>query len=279
MVVSWQRGFFTVTVAGLLCTISASVWLATVIGQEVDAVQAHDMPRLWTVAWTLLAAVAMLVAAQGAVRYSRILLGARIANRLRAETLEQLLAAPLAVHDRQKTGDLQTRLNTDIEVVKTAVTWRLTDLLRDPLLLIACLVYLWILNPLLGVVLAMLGVFLYGVNRVYQKPLYTRAKSVRETESALMQEGLETIQGVLPIQAWQAEGRVAKRYRGALERYYAVARQQAVTYNHLWTLTYWIGQFTFTAVLGLGSWLILHRHLAIGTLMVETQLMNYLMGP
>jgi ABC-type multidrug transport system fused ATPase/permease subunit len=278
-VVRQQWVLFGLTFIALALSVGLQLALAGVFGNSFTALAAHQPGQL-TRDILLFALLGFLMPVVSmAATYGRFLLATRITIRLRGDLMERIVYAPIGVHDRQLSGDLQTRLSTDMGVIWETVHHHVLNLLQDPLYLIGSLLYLWILSPTLALILFPLGPLLYVANVLWQKPLYDRSRTTRETNSRLAQLGLDIMKGILSIQALRAERELLSRYRDVLKDLYRVHSREWHGLTSLWMVTGWLGWIPFVAIMAVGGRLFLAGQITIGTLVVVIQVMNMFTAP
>ena len=81
----------------------------------------------------------------------------RLALRMRADYFENIINKDIGFFDERRTGDLLSRLNTDIDVIQQALSSNASMLIRAVIVIIGCLVLMFYLSPALtGVFIALM---------------------------------------------------------------------------------------------------------------------------
>jgi ABC-type multidrug transport system fused ATPase/permease subunit len=102
----------------------------------------------------------------------------QIAKNLRGTFYEKMLKKDISFYDDRKTGDLVSRLNSDIQVIQDSLSTNISMFVRSVLFIVACLIILIIISPILmgttcaGVVVVLVFAFFYaGRMRQLQKDI------------------------------------------------------------------------------------------------------------
>ena len=274
-----DRLLFAVVVGMGLLSVALSIILNVLFGRLFAALEAHA----WLEILGTVAAFAAVDLVGGPLttgrNYARTLFANRFGNRLRAGLLDRVMTASASTHDWVQTGDLETRLTNDIRQVANAGAEALPSLIENPIMLAAAVVYLWILSPALALVVGPLGFVLYLINLPWQRRLYDQARAVRETESHMNQLALDSLQGIVSVQALQVETAFARRYRSILQQYLGVYRRQITSEGGLDAVMGALGFVPFVVVLLLGGYLVVTHKMGIPAFMVASNLVNFVAQP
>ena len=184
-----------------------SSWLARLL-------PAH---RLRDDAWFVPALLVGLALVKGGAYFGQFFLvgmaGQRVASRLRSRLLSALVEAGPAFLASQRTGDLLTRLSSDVGAVELGVTYALAAYVRDTLTALVlfglCLVLDWRLSLLaFGLLPLTVGPLVRLARR-----LLKATRRVQARQSDLGQSLAEGLQGLRLVQVDGLEGRETDRFR------------------------------------------------------------------
>lgn len=221
---------------------------------------------------------------QGLLSYSKEVflsaMGQRVAFALRSALFAHIQRLPLAFHDRQRTGDLITRVTSDVTKVQELVTDDLlvggiTNVLQLAGMMIVMLVIDWKLG-----LIAMLSVpMLLLTTRYFRKRIRAEEQQVRSREGDITSMAQETISSIRVVKAFGREQFESERFEeqsGAmLEAGLKVARLEA---RFSWVLNI-VTAVSLAAMIGFGAYEVLVGALSVGTLVVFAQYMHDLQGP
>lgn len=168
-------------------------------------------------AWLLPAVVLAIGALRGSSYFGQFWLmaeiGQRVASRLRRRILAALVRAGPAFLSRRQTGDLLSRLSSDVSAVEMAVTYAVAAYVRDTLsaalLLALCVTLDW---RLALVAFGLLPLTLVPLVRLARRLLHL-ARSAQRGQGELGQSFAEDLQGLRLIQVDGLEAREEERFR------------------------------------------------------------------
>ncbi len=166
----------------------------------------------------LLGAVALALAASSALRYFFVTkLGERIVADLRKATYAHILTLDPAFFLRTRTGEVLSRLTTDIQIVESLMSTSVSVALRNLLTLIGALILLvWVSAKLTGLVLVLFPFVL--------APLFLFGRRVRKLTASTQDQFAqaigtagETLDALETVQAFGREDAAAARFGESVE--------------------------------------------------------------
>ncbi|HLF74291.1 MAG TPA: ABC transporter ATP-binding protein, partial [Anaerolineales bacterium] len=236
----------------------------------------------------LIAAIAGSIVAiavlQGLLSYSKEVflsaMGQRVAFALRSALFAHIQRLPLAFHDQQRTGDLITRVTSDVTKVQELVT---DDLLvggvTNVLQLAGMLAVMLVIDWKLGLIAALSAPMLFLTTWYFRKRIRAQEQQVRSREGDITSLAQETISSIRVVKAFGREQFEAERFEeqsGAmLEAGIKVARLEA---RFSWVLNI-VTAASLAALVGFGAYEVLLGALSVGTLVVFIQYMRDLQSP
>jgi len=168
---------------------------------------------------------------QGVVSYVRVLLFARMSEKgiadLRIALYEKLITLPIVFYEKNRVGELMSRLTADVERLYSAFSITIAEFLRQVLLLVVGLLTLAIYTPDLALVMLLTfpvavicGIFFGKWVRDLSKK---RQEALADTNVILN----ETMQTVSVVKAFTSELFESKRYESANDRMVKIAMKFA----------------------------------------------------
>ncbi len=198
-------------------------------------------------------------------RHLQLLLSHRVTLDLRTRIAQQLLTLDLACFQRRRTGDLMSRVTTDLTEVRASLD-SLAILATRPITLLAAgaaVVAIDARLAALGLVVAAPAV--WTLSREY-RGIRRRSKAVRDERADLASSMVQFLSAVPAVKAFGAEAQEARRFSGESERLMGLlagaARGQSRV-QPLVTLTSGLGGL---AVLLLGGRWVIEGRLSVGDL-------------
>lgn len=131
---------------------------------------------------------------------------------LRKKMYDKILELPLSYFSEQKKGDIMTRMSADVVEIEWSIMNSLISLMRDPLLIIAYLVMMFIFSPQLTLfAFILLPVSAFIIARI-GRSLKRASFSGQKILSDLMIIIEETLGGMRVVKAFQAEEPLRKKF-------------------------------------------------------------------
>ncbi|WP_304167600.1 ABC transporter transmembrane domain-containing protein [Phenylobacterium aquaticum] len=203
----------------LLTATASTLGLSAAVRLLVDHLTSAKANPQSVDAWfILLGAVAVALALSSALRYFFVTkLGERIVADLRKATYAHILTLDPAFFLATKTGEVLSRLTTDIQIVESLLSTSVSMALRNFLTLIGALIMLMVVSPhLTGLVLLIFPVVL--------APLFLFGRQVRKLTASTQDQFAkavghagETLDALEIVQAFGREASGAARFGEAVE--------------------------------------------------------------
>ncbi|KAH3903334.1 ATP-binding cassette permease MDL2 SCDLUD_000960 [Saccharomycodes ludwigii] len=217
---------------------------------------------LWVVAGALIIGQA---ASFGRVVLLRIL-GEKLVARLRANVMKKTLHQDAEFFDRNKVGDLISRLSSDAYVVSRSMTQNISDGCKAVICGgVGIGMMLNISTSLSGALFIFAPILLFGAS-LYGKRIRIISKKLQESTGNLTRVAEEQLSGVKTIQSFVAEGKELHRYDKSIRQVFHVGRTEAFTNATFFSSTNMLADISFLIVLAYGSHLVLQGGLTIGDL-------------
>jgi ATP-binding cassette subfamily B protein len=216
------------TILGLtFLLLSAGALLAMTAGPQMVmavVIKPHNRVELQHVFWGLVGMAAILAVTTGLRLYFTYKLGERVIADLRQDVFRHILCLDIAKFRNLKTGEVLSRLTTDMTIVENTVGAILPGALRNALTLAGAIAWMVLLSPnITGLILVLIPLLLtplFLVGRRIQR-LSVRAQDRFAEAVGHAGEGLEAID---TVQAFGQEELVAARFDAAIERAFLASR-------------------------------------------------------
>ena len=196
----------------------ASLMLPAASGQLIDGGFVDGNAIKINSAFLLLFATALLLALAGAARYVlSALLGERVVTSLRDRLYSHLLGLDASFHDNNRSGELISRLTSDIELLRYVLMFSVSGLLTGATITIGAITMLFITSPqlafyvLIAIPLAVLPSILGG------RRLRTLARAGQDRIADANAVASETLSAVRTVQAHVREPHERTRFVIALD--------------------------------------------------------------
>ncbi|GMA40175.1 ABC transporter ATP-binding protein [Mobilicoccus caccae] len=165
------------------------------------------------VAVVLIAALRAGAAYLSTVAFANV--GAQVTTRLRAHVHQRLLGANLSFHHRMRSGDLVTRVVTDVGRVQEAGVTAGLPMLANLLTVVGMIVVVLVLDPILAlVVLCVLPLILVS-GRFAGSKITSASREQRKREGELAGDAGEAFAAVQTVQTYELGGHLGSRFVNA----------------------------------------------------------------
>ncbi|MFC3501253.1 ABC transporter ATP-binding protein [Micromonospora krabiensis] len=202
-------------VAGLAAT-AASIAVPLVVQRVVDGPVAHDDPagllRLGGLALLLGLAEAVLIFLRRWVQSSSAV-GMEAA--LRADVYAHLQRLPASFHDRWQSGQLLSRITSDLSVIRRFLSFGLFFLVLNLATYAVVVVLLIRLHPALGLLVAASAVPLLLISRRFARHYHAASRRMQDQQGDVATLVEETAQGLRTMKAYGRGPELAGRFAGA----------------------------------------------------------------
>lgn len=174
--------------------------------------------------------------------------GERVVTDLRRRIYDHLVRLDLAFFARTRTGDVTSRLTSDVGAVRSAVTSSLVELVTQSLSLVGSVALMVTLNARLSVAIFAVVPFVALLSRWVGVRVRTLSRGVQDALAGATAHAEEAISGIRSVQSFGREPHESARYGAASEHVFEVARRSALLTNVFWTV---VGTLFLASLVGI----------------------------
>ncbi len=176
---------------------------------------------------------------------------------------DKILRLPMGFFTSERKGDVMARMTGDVAEIENSIMSSLDMLFKNPVMIIVCLATMifisWQLTVFVLVLLPIAGLLMGNVG----KRLKRKSLEAQNQWGVLMSTIEETLGGLRIIKAFNAEGRMRRRFDGENQEFFnlsnRVARRQALAHP----MSEFLGTLTISIVLWFGGILIINGQSSI----------------
>lgn len=258
--------------AGLTVLIVSNLLLLSFpffMGKLVDAASGKDnwiIRGIDTIALTLVAILFL----QALMSFLRVWFFAQVSEKsmadIRYKVYHSMLQLPITFFDKRRTGELISRITTDVAMLQETFSISLAELIRQITTLIIGIAIIFIRMPQLSIF--MLSIFPLVIIVAYFFGRYIRKLSGK-TQDSLANANIvveETIQAINTVKAFTSEWFESKRYRGSMDEVVKIALKAATARGAFISFIIFVLFGAFVAVIWYGAHLVQQGTLDIGDL-------------
>jgi len=229
-----------------------------------------------------MAAIALVSAAAMGIRfYLFMLAGERVITRLRKDLYGAIIEQEVAFFDKERTGDLMSRLASDTATIQGSVSANISFGLRNLIQLIGGVALLIYTSPRLTLlILAVVPAIAIGAV-AYGRRIRRLSRKVQDAIAEGQAIAEESIAGVRTVRAFAAEEAEVGRYGGAIDRALALARKRILFSSLFMAATTFAGYASAALVFWYGGKLVARGEMSAGDLtsfLVYTLLVGFALG-
>ncbi|HEY9900552.1 MAG TPA: ABC transporter ATP-binding protein [Pantanalinema sp.] len=202
-----------------------------------------------------------------------------VAYRLREDLFEKIQRLSFSYYDRTETGQLLTRLTSDVEQVRSFAGAGILQLANAGLMLVASVVLLLFLNWQLTLVTLVTLLPIFFLMATFVKrigPLFGRIQHQLGALNTLLQESLG---GLRVVRAYGREADRLARYGATNQALQdlGIASIRAVANNFPFIML--VANCATLAIIGFGGWQTIHGTLTVGQLLAFNNYLGFLLMP
>ncbi len=234
------------------------------VGLFTDRISSKKYEDVYTLCWQLILinlGASLCVFFRGSIFN---LLSERVAKGLRRDLYASIMNKDVEFFDSRKTGDLLSRLGSDIAVVQEGLTTNISMLIRSVVFVIASLVIVFIISWELTLVMiaSIIPVMVFGVN--FGRAMKRMQEIIQDEKAKISNQAEETFSNVRTVKAFATEIEEIARYEKGNQAVYHQGYLKAVWYGFF---NFFANFFVFgsmAAIFGVGAKLCSEGKLSIG---------------
>ncbi|KAJ1895283.1 ATP-binding cassette permease mdl1, partial [Kickxella alabastrina] len=190
--------------------------------------------------------------------------GERMIARLRRDIFDRVMHQDMNFFDRNRTGDLVSRLSTDTSIVSKSITNNVSDGLRASISAVAGIAMMLYVSPkLTGIMLGIVPpIALWAV--LYGKYIKRLSKQTQEAVGDLTKVSEERIGNVRTVQAFSREDQEVQRYDVEVQKIFGLAKKEAIASGLFFGGNGLAGNLAILAFLGFGGRMVMTGEISIG---------------
>ena len=276
----WRRALlvFTCMVAAAALNLSLPWFIRRVVD---EAIPQGNVKLLWLYCAAMIAGPALAGLVEVVQKYGAEVIGQQVMLDLRVALYRQFHAMPFAFFAKQRPGEAVSHVLNDVQGVGGAVSGTLVDVAQNLIVLASTAAFVFVLDWRLALVaLAFLPLFIVPTRRVGQaRKQLKRTVQVRISElTGILTETL-SVSGALLVKVFGGEETEIQRFRNKAGEIKQLSLQQSLVGRWFQLL---LGLFEAVGpamVFALGGYLVIHGHIALGTVVAFVTVLKRLYGP
>lgn len=264
------------SLAMLLLTLSAAIIMSLpkVTGLILDATKNFtDLDNITLYGFSLdhfLYIMGGLLFLSTAATFTRIILmriiGENLVSRLRSNFMKKIYLQDMSFYDKNKVGDLISRLSSDAYVVSKSITQNASDGIKHTLVLSTSLTMMFVLSTKLTMIMLSFAPPLLFFSYLYGIKIRSISRQLQEATGTLTKVSEQQLNSIKTIQSFTAEPKELTRYNDRIRHVWKISFKDAVTNATFFGTTGILGNVTFLLTLGLGTRFVMNGSMTVGDL-------------
>ena len=198
---------------------------------------------------------------------------------LRAAVQKKILSLPIRFFDNAKSGELVSRIMTDVEGVRNLVGTGLVQLVGGALAAIISLFLLIRISPMMTFYV-LVPVAIFGVISLkafaYIRPVFReRGKLNAEVTGRLT----ETLNGVRVIKGFNAEAQEVKTFEAGVEKLFLNVKKSLTSTSLITSSAAFLLGLASTGIMGIGGYMIIQGEMTFGDFLSFTLYLGFMIAP
>eukprot|EP01006_Ploeotia_vitrea_P022679 TRINITY_DN55085_c0_g1_i1.p1 TRINITY_DN55085_c0_g1~~TRINITY_DN55085_c0_g1_i1.p1 ORF type:complete len:672 (+),score=33.48 TRINITY_DN55085_c0_g1_i1:556-2571(+) len=237
-------------------------------GKVVNAVTStdHAKEKLTEAILTLMGIFAVGSLASFGRAWCFTLSGQRLVARVRSDLFFAIVRQEIAYFDKQRTGDLTSRLSSDTQVIQNAATTNISMFIRYCVQIVGAIVMLFTLSWMLTLVMLSVVPFVAIGTVVYGRYVQKVQKKFQEELGKANSVAEECISNLRTVRSFSRESEAYRRYERAIHEAFKLGAGLARAQGLFTGIVGFTPQVAIAGVIWFGGWLVIQGKLSVGTL-------------
>ena len=188
-----------------ILTVALTLYVPILTGHAVDAIAGEnlvDFQALFTIITGIAVSISITAIAQWVMNHVNNLITYRIVRSLRTQAFDHLQELPLSYVDRHSSGDLLSRVITDIDQFSDGLLLGFTQVFTSSVTILGTIGFMLSINPWITLVVVVLSPMSFLVANFISRKSFTMFKKQSETRGELTGFTNEMLGGIKVVQAF-----------------------------------------------------------------------------
>ncbi|WP_296623291.1 ABC transporter ATP-binding protein [Marivirga sp.] len=232
--------------------------------------------------WLILAVVgAIIVQAVTSFALTQILSveAQNLIAQLRSKVQSHILKLPIRYFDNAKTGELVSRIMTDVEGVRNLVGTGLAQMVGGILTSVVCLIILITISPMMTLyVLVPVAIFGFISLKAFGKirPIFRERGKINADVTGRL---TETLGGIRVIKGFNAELQEIRVFAEGVDRLFKNIKSSLTATSLITSSATLLLGLASAGIMGIGGWMIMKEQLTFGDFLAFTLYLGFMIAP
>lgn len=254
----------------------AFTWFLSTIADAALAGELKRVQGLLLIGGVLVAAELLSVFFQTRLEYEAV---CRIKRDLKNDLFRHLLRMPAGYYAKRHSGDLVSRMTTDIDNAEGAIGTNLLNLIQLPIMGLAAFAYLYLVHPQLALACLLLGPAALLVAGLFGLRIRDNGRRLQACLGFINGLLHDVFAGQTVVKAFAMEKAFDERFRRETDRVLRLERREARLVSWLQGSSSAISLAAWFVSLGLGALFVAKGAITVGALLAFVNLVGHLLYP
>jgi subfamily B ATP-binding cassette protein MsbA len=203
----------------------------------------------------------------------------RLISQLRVQVQKQVLHLPIRFFDNSKSGELVSRIMTDVEGVRNLVGTGLVQLVGGLLTSVVSLVLLIRISPTMTLYV-LIPVAIFGVVSLkafsFIRPIFRERGKINADVTGRL---TETLNGIRVIKGFNAEEQEISSFDNGVFRLFENVKKSLTSTSLITSSATLLLGLASTGIMGIGGYMIMNNELTIGDFLAFTLYLGFMIAP
>lgn len=203
----------------------------------------------------------------------------RLISQLRAQVQKKILKLPVRFFDNHKSGELVSRIMTDVEGVRNIVGTGLVQLIGGSLTAVISLFLLINISPAMTLYV-LVPVVIFGIISIkafsYIRPIFRERGKINADVTGRL---VETLNGVRVIKGFNAEVQEIKTFEDGVDRLFRNVRKSLTSTSLVTSSAAFLLGLASAAIMGVGGYMIMSGEMTVGDFLAFTLYLGFMIAP
>lgn len=267
------------TVISLVLSVLIEIIVGELTNRMIDGALASDKSSLFSIVIALVGTVLIGGMTTYMTSYGATRLTTSTIRDIRKVIVGKISKLPLVYTEKQKSGEIASKLSNDVGLMEDFMKNGLSNLLYQPLVFVAAFIYLLFVNwQMLLVNVIVIPTFMYAANYI-SKNIGTSTERYQQNMGEISASVKQTVDGIEVIHAYNLKSHMTEAFRErlteSLDLYLKIERRRSL----LPGIGMVLQAVPYAITILYGGYLTLRQEITPGQLLVFIYLLKYLVRP
>lgn len=275
-----SRLFIVLAIFAVFIVAMIEFFIPQAIQYTIDVIIPQQLvdQLIWVFVLVILAAL-MLIGFQFLGSFLMAIVGQRALYDLRNELYDHLQNLDVAFFDRNRTGDLMSRLTNDVNMLQQLLSSGLLTLLSDLFIFLAISLYMFYVNWQLALLILLTFPILFFVTRFFARRIRSAFRNVQASLAEINNHLQDSFSGIRLVKSFAMENFESERFQKRNKINQEANLNAARNFSLFGPIVSFINYFGLAIVVAFGAWQTIGGEMTIGMIATFLIYLRLLQNP